>query len=228
MHYHLLNDIISGMAAYCCADGTAIRFQLTTKAVETDNSHNRIPYFLCGSQSEEESTLIVNTPVPNTRFPLRKPQERARHAHSFREFLSKENLSKSVNNQMAKANDADSQTLALCDGDNLSLESDEALSSGEQHGREKLSSSRKKKAVESTAIVCTDDVSTSRRAVDDEKSDFGGIPEVFPPKMVALHRVRWNMNMGSERWLCYGGASGVLRCQQIELSLTDKKWALKR
>lgn len=39
--------------------------------------------------------------------------------------------------------------------------------------------------------------------------------EVFPPKSVALHRVRWNTNKGSERWLCYGGAAGIIRCQRI-------------
>jgi general transcription factor 3C polypeptide 2 len=39
--------------------------------------------------------------------------------------------------------------------------------------------------------------------------------EVFPPKSVALHRVRWNVNKGSERWLCYGGAAGIVRCQRI-------------
>ncbi|KAM0826476.1 hypothetical protein ACQ4PT_068849 [Festuca glaucescens] len=39
--------------------------------------------------------------------------------------------------------------------------------------------------------------------------------EVFPPKSVALHRLRWNMNKGSEKWLCYGGASGIIRCQRI-------------
>jgi len=39
--------------------------------------------------------------------------------------------------------------------------------------------------------------------------------EVLPCKIVGLHGVRWNMNKGSERWLCYGGAAGILRCQRI-------------
>ena len=39
--------------------------------------------------------------------------------------------------------------------------------------------------------------------------------KVIPPNSVALHRVRWNMNKGSERWLCYGGAAGIIRCQRI-------------
>ncbi|KAI0519723.1 hypothetical protein KFK09_007182 [Dendrobium nobile] len=39
----------------------------------------------------------------------------------------------------------------------------------------------------------------------------------FPPKIVAMHKVRWNMNKGSGRWLCYGGAAGIVRCQAISL-----------
>ena len=39
--------------------------------------------------------------------------------------------------------------------------------------------------------------------------------KVIPPNSVALHQVRWNMNKGSERWLCYGGAAGIIRCQRI-------------
>uniref|UniRef100_A0A0E0G5E4 Uncharacterized protein n=1 Tax=Oryza nivara TaxID=4536 RepID=A0A0E0G5E4_ORYNI len=35
--------------------------------------------------------------------------------------------------------------------------------------------------------------------------------EVFPPKAVAMHRLRWTMNKGSEKWLCYGGAAGIIR-----------------
>lgn len=34
-------------------------------------------------------------------------------------------------------------------------------------------------------------------------------------KIVGMHGVRWNMNKGSERWLSYGGAAGILRCHQI-------------
>ena len=39
--------------------------------------------------------------------------------------------------------------------------------------------------------------------------------EKYPSKLVAVHRVRWNFNKGSERWLCYSGAAGIVRCQEI-------------
>ena len=48
------------------------------------------------------------------------------------------------------------------------------------------------------------------------------------PKMVAMHKVRWNVNKGSERWLCYGGAAGLVRCQEIVLSDFDRKLTMQR
>lgn len=81
--------------------------QLTTKAVETDHSHNRLPFFLCGSVTEKESTIIVNTPVSNSPFPL-KPPERGRYSESFRDLLSKSRI---AYNQMIKASTNDCQIL---------------------------------------------------------------------------------------------------------------------
>ncbi|KAL4560393.1 hypothetical protein LXL04_032544 [Taraxacum kok-saghyz] len=71
----------------------------------------------------------------------------------------------------------------------------------------------------SQALVCVDDVNEKQQHEEKEKEK----EESFPPKVVAMHRVRWNMNKGSERWLCYGGAAGILRCQEINLLGTKKK-----
>ena len=54
-------------------------------------------------------------------------------------------------------------------------------------------------------------VQGSEHGCSETKSDFLD----FPPKILAMHKVRWNMNKGSERWLCYGGAAGIARCQEI-------------
>lgn len=104
-----------------------------------------------------------------------------------------------------------------------------ALSDGDspeqQPKRPKLSSSRKKKPHESTSLITRDE---NTPGVDNEKPDSGNIPEVFPSKKTALHKVRWNLNKGSERWLCFGGANGLVRCQEIVFTAVDKKRALKR
>ncbi|KAL6574965.1 hypothetical protein OROMI_012250 [Orobanche minor] len=68
----------------------------------------------------------------------------------------------------------------------------------------------------------------SERSGDVEKQEI----EVFPPKIVAMHRVRWNVNKGSERWLCYGGAAGLVRFQQAiyrpPLTILFLRWPANR
>ncbi|KAK7342874.1 hypothetical protein VNO80_25832 [Phaseolus coccineus] len=207
---------ITGMLAYCGADGTVFRFQLTTKSVEADHARNPAPRFLCGSVTEENSNLVINTPVSNAPVPWKKPPVKGRCAESFRDLVSKTNPYKNALNQVPETSilDFDSQTLAIGGGENVDLlesGSEEALYSMKQPRSPKLNKGSKKKPED-----------------DNEKSDFGNIPETFPPKMAALHKVRWNMNKGSERWLCFGGACGLVRCQEIVYSDIDKKLALKK
>lgn len=64
-------------------------------------------------------------------------------------------------------------------------------------------------------MVCLDEEARNIQGKEMEKVEIGDDVEVLPSKMVAVHRVRWNMNKGSERWLCYGGAAGIIRCQEI-------------
>ncbi|XP_028782444.1 uncharacterized protein LOC114738545 [Neltuma alba] len=221
---------ITGMAAYCSADGSAVRFQLTAKEVESDHARNRVPHFLCGSFSEEGSTLTVSTPVSNAPFPLKKSFDKGRHAaSSFRGFLYESNANGSANNQMMTHSNLDSQALVLYDGDNSGLELAlvEAPTTADRPKKLKSSGGNKKKPVDSQALVCVEDESGGGLGGDNEMSG-GSVAEAFPPKIVAVHRVRWNMNKGSERWLCYGGAGGVVRCQEIVLSNIDKKYAAKR
>ncbi|RLN23131.1 uncharacterized protein C2845_PM07G29300 [Panicum miliaceum] len=128
-------DAVTSCAAYCGADGTAVCFQLTPRFWEKEPGRNRVPYFLCGSLSEEGENIKIGSgqqmsPLPNVPVVNKKEHE--------------------------------------------------------------------------------DDGTLNSKGVESPK-DF----EVFPPKSVALHRVRWNVNKGSERWLCYGGAAGIIRCQRI-------------
>ncbi|XP_027936826.1 uncharacterized protein LOC114191681 isoform X2 [Vigna unguiculata] len=225
---------ITGMLAYCGADGTAFRFQLTAKSVETDHARTRSRRFLCGSVTEENSNLVINTPISNAPFLWKKLPEKGRCAESFRDLLSKTNQYKNSLNQVAETSNFDSQTLGADADENVDLlesGSEEALYSMKKPKRPKVNSGSKKKPEESISVDCRDDdvpPITIIPEADNEKSDFGNIPEIFPPKMAALHKVRWNMNKGSERWLCFGGACGVVRCQEIVYSDIDKKWALKK
>lgn len=42
-----------------------------------------------------------------------------------------------------------------------------------------------------------------------------GTVENLPLKVVAVQQLRWNFNKGKEKWLAFGGAAGIVRCQYV-------------
>lgn len=73
----------------------------------------------------------------------------------------------------------------------------------------------------------TKELSISRPTTGQETSSFssgnrreerGEEMEHLPPKIVAMQRVRWNVNKGGEKWLCHGGTAGLVRCQELDFS----------
>lgn len=220
---------LTGMVAYCSADGTVHRFQLTAKAVEKDHSRNRPMHFLCGSVTEDESAITVNTPLDNTPVPLKKTVHDAGE-RSMRSFLIESNSSKSPNDKKGKnVLSSDNQPLALCYGNEPGEESegDMTLAALKNKQKPKSRSSSKKKEEDDQVMVCIDEEAMDIQGKENEKGEAGNGIEVLPPKAVAMHRVRWNMNKGSERWLCYGGAGGIIRCQEIRVPDIDKKMGKK-
>lgn len=209
---------LTGMAAYCTADGSVFHFQLTTKAVEKD-SRNRTPHFLCGRLTmNDSSTFIVHSPVPNVPIFLKKPvSETGEKQRCLRSLLNE-----SPNRHAPPVSDA--QPLAFAHDEDPGLESETEGTSN------KGSKSKAKKGKNNTieeeegdnrgALVCVkeDGDAEEGRRKEASTSSSSVKAERFPPKMVAMHRVRWNMNKGSERWLCYGGAAGIVRCQEIASS----------
>ncbi|KAJ6725390.1 RNA polymerase III TRANSCRIPTION INITIATION FACTOR COMPLEX SUBUNIT [Salix purpurea] len=210
---------LTGMVAYCSADGTVCRFQLTTKAVEKDPSRHRAPHFGCGSLSEDESAIIVGTPLPYTPLPLKKLVNDVGNNPKSKQPLS-------VSNKTAKIPTSNDLPLALCYGDDPGMDhgSDETLTATKSKSKPKSKSGSKQQEGEDQALVCIDD----KQDEESGKEGAGNVVESIPPKMVAVHRVRWNMNKGSERWLCSGGAAGIVRCQEIKMSDADICSARKR
>lgn len=166
----------TGYAAYCGADGTAVRFQLTSRFWEKEPGRNRVPYFLCGSLAEEGTVIKVggvlqHSPLPNVPLVAKKGPKA--------QDIQKEKLQTITNSEYV----------------------DPELREGQQ---------------ESKALVLVDpQIQESGGICNGTVNECPQNVEVFPPKSVALHRLRWNMNKGSEKWLCYGGASGIIRCQRI-------------
>lgn len=103
---------------------------------------------------------------------------------------------------------------------------EETLASLKKQKPSKSGSANKKKTEDNLQLAAIDDEPRSKDGKEDERAS--NKHEALPPKEVAMHRVRWNMNKGCERWLCYGGAAGIVRCHEIVLSEIDLKWAMKK
>lgn len=235
---------LTGLVAYCSVEGTAICFQLqlTSKSVERYFSRNRAPHFLCGSLTEEESTLTINTPLPNVPLPFKKSiSDSGEGPKSLRGFLTepkpvKQGLltdSKQANHakdKKAKGSSSQEQTLALCYDNYPRVESDpeETLAIFQGKMRPKSKNSEKSKAEEKQPLAMTSVEQTDTESQENGTGEAGHHEtEVLPAKILAMHRVRWNMNKGSERWLAYGGAAGIVRCQEVSVPLVGKKSAWK-
>lgn len=189
----------TGMVAYCGSNGTVLNFQLTSKAVDKDPHRNRTPHFLCGSLIDEDGILIVNTPLTNCPYPMKRSiNEWGNTPRSLRGFIYDSNRKR-----RAKEQKLDNQPLALCYGeDAVDEDLDQPISTLNDAKSKK---SKAKKAKEDRASIVKLDVNL------ETESEI----EAMPSKLVAMHKVRWNVNKGSRRWLCYGGASGIVRCQEI-------------
>ncbi|KAJ8532716.1 hypothetical protein K7X08_015605 [Anisodus acutangulus] len=174
---------VTGMVAYCGADGTAAWFQMTSR-MENDAIRNRTPHFLCGSFSEAESGISVVTPVPNIPF---------RMIYSGKQW--RDAIPRSPHGVNRTIEQSDQQPLALCYGNDPNVEggSDDELVAQKSNQTSKTKSKTTSKSTE---------------AEEEEPRRLKEKFEVLPPKNLSINRVRWNINKGSERWLCYGGTAG--------------------
>ncbi|XP_058087416.1 uncharacterized protein LOC131234503 isoform X2 [Magnolia sinica] len=94
------------------------------------------------------------------------------------------------------------------------------------NGKERKDPSKtiaKNKTSDAMSLVGEEEEQENPHSGEDEMGNSKPGIEPFPPKIVAMHKVRWNMNKGSERWLCYGGAAGIIRCLEIDLSTAPSR-----
>lgn len=188
---------------------------------------------MCEYLTEEESTITIHSP-PNIPFSLKKLSNKSEHPLSMRAILSDSMQSNEGNHKTATAPALENES-ALCSDVDVGVESgiEDTLMSIKKKNR---TQSKCKKGVENQKLDCSDEPNDDAQmdADVDGQTDAAVVPgsrdqfESLPPKSVAMHRVRWNMNIGSERWLCYGGAAGILRCQEIVLSTLDMKLMKKK
>ncbi|XP_042440866.1 uncharacterized protein LOC122026266 isoform X1 [Zingiber officinale] len=199
----------TGFVAYCCADGRTIRFQLTTRFVDKDPSRGRTPHFLCGSLLEENGSLKIYTPssAPLQQVPV--PQKKSSNG------LGTANSGA----QLVFDNEQTELALSQISGDGAVLSICSAAQAPQIKATQKSRDNKKKNEPGQMTNQLTIANKGRGLSVKSKTKTKGSEEEfqVFPPKILAIHRVRWNKNKGSQRWLCYGGTAGILRCQQIPL-----------
>ncbi|KAK1276570.1 hypothetical protein QJS04_geneDACA011783 [Acorus gramineus] len=210
---------LTGLVAYCTSDGFTLQFQvvylnlftdlhahvnqLTTKAVEKDPQRNRAPHFVCGSLTESDGNLALSTPLPGMPFPMQPSLSKWEDASS--------NQGRTIKNQV---------TDSLCGDDEAPSPLQELEDSSQNHDknagpRMKADQEKNRDMDRGRAQANLVGEGGEKDGACDPENNFHRF-RVFPPKMAAMHKVRWNMNKGSERWLCYGGAAGLIRCQKIQ------------
>ncbi|XP_039020965.1 uncharacterized protein LOC120152988 isoform X2 [Hibiscus syriacus] len=142
----------------------------------------------------------------------------------MRAFLTKSNPGKNAKDGKTIVPSSKKQTLALCDGNDPGVDSEpeETLAAMKTKLKQKSKSDGKKKADVDQALALRTEEPMQKENERTRKEAECGVDE-FPPKIVEIHRVRWNMNKGSERWLCYGGAAGIVRSQEINIPATPTR-----
>ncbi|XP_075673089.1 uncharacterized protein LOC142642588 isoform X2 [Castanea sativa] len=191
-----------------CADGTVLHFQLTSKAVDKVFSRNRTPHFLCGSLTEEESAITINTPLPNTPFLLKNSLNKSGDIPlSMLEIISVAQQVKRGKDKMAKGPRMDAQTssnchvnliAALCYGNDPGTESgpEEALTYSKSKKRPTCRSGNNNNREDDQTLVCRDEEPSKTEGKENGKIE-ARTNEVFPLKMVAMHKVMDQMGRNS-------------------------------
>ncbi|KAL0410078.1 UNVERIFIED_CONTAM: hypothetical protein Slati_3597500 [Sesamum latifolium] len=205
---------LTGMVAYCGEEGTTFCFQPTTRSVR-DPSRNRLHHYLCGSLSEEGTALIVASPSTNSLLQKRSPGMKRSGGAKDQEKRVKEQMAKSLTCN-------EPPTPAICWSDHVEEHgSDNSSVVIKKQAAKPKQSSKTQSQANQEIVLCRSYDAGQLQGEGSGKEEKGDGFEVFPPKIVAMHRVRWNVNKGREKWLCYGGAAGLLRCQEVDFSVLN-------
>ncbi|KXG33730.1 uncharacterized protein LOC8062105 isoform X1 [Sorghum bicolor] len=229
----------TGCVAYCGADGTAVYFQLNSRFWDKEPGRNRVPYFLSGSLSEEGENIKIGSrlqtsPLPNVPVMTKKG---SKPCQNIVQGLATNNVTGLLTCQLnSPTRNSDAVNPEVHDDqDNGQSEEQGAGAVNQEHDGDRDDGHSEEHAADMVNTEFGDDqddghseeqgtgaiilASPTKEENDGTWNSKGGESpkdlKVVPPNSVALHQVRWNMNKGSERWLCYGGAAGIIRCQRI-------------
>jgi len=217
--------------------------QLTEKAIVKEGNRYREPHYLCGAfaAESETGTISILSQYQATPAPMRKSMtEFGSTPRSRRGYLATRNQAMRGNGTPVPPLFSSPNETSLPDSNNPTAKKRKAASTKAKRGKkgEKRDESFALTLLEDDSkefvqllpstsgeleLVLGDQASPVE--VDRDGATPGSVQkpengisfgvERFPLRVVAVHRVRWNINKGRERWLAYGGAAGLVRCQQI-------------
>lgn len=188
----------------------------------------RTPHFLCGSLLEEDGSLKIYTPSPAPLQQVPVPQKKSSNglgtANRVIQLVSDNEQAEGAHSQISGKKQTEKYIFWSTSffGIYTHFQASCSLGDGAVPSVPSNSQAPQIKATQKNGPGQMTNQSTRANkgqglSVKNKTKNKGSEEEfqVFPPKILAIHRVRWNKNKGSQRWLCYGGAAGILRCQQI-------------
>ncbi|OAE32821.1 hypothetical protein AXG93_786s1200 [Marchantia polymorpha subsp. ruderalis] len=218
----------TGLVAYGGANGSVLQFQLTQKAVLKEGARAREPHFLCGAfeaNSEDGPLTLLSAKTIEPVQMKKSSTEWSSTPTSKRNFLASCSLdpeSGDVGQAATNSEDALVSKPKRAKG----IAATGTISQVNRHRDAQMNSLRRNS--DSSELVVAN-ISNAERGGEQSapQADVHSIStgplsgERFPCRNIAVHRVRWNCNYPKRQWLAYGGAAGLVRCQQV-YSLSKK------
>ncbi|CAM6093166.1 unnamed protein product [Calypogeia fissa] len=222
----------TGIVAYAGANGSVLQFQLTERAIVKEGARAREPHYLCGAfvANSEFGPVTLTSLEKTAPAQMRKSStEWSNRPRTMRGFLATctvDNESKQVGTGLELAVTADEfrNVARVRKKHSKALGKIRSKGASQSHRKadpELLPSYDDRMALVSLQISAPPvfelqeeqslTQNTNRRMMAKSLTPADNCP----CQRVSVHRLRWNCNPNREHWLAYGGAAGIVRCQQI-------------
>ncbi|KAL2642310.1 hypothetical protein R1flu_009897 [Riccia fluitans] len=215
----------TGLVAYAGATGSVLQFQLTEKAIVKEGARSRQPHYLCGAFAAESENGPIMLISANTNDPVQMKKSSTEWGNTP---TSKRNFLASCTLDPDNVATSDSRQLAVTCEDSAIPKPKRAkgiavtgtICQVNRH-RDAQKNSLIRNGDSKELVVANNSLSEGIEEPilpqSGASTACSGPPvyDRFPSRNIAVHRVRWNCNHRRRQWLAYGGATGILRCQEV-------------
>lgn len=229
----------TGVVAYAGADGSVLQFQLTERAIVKEGARSREPHYLCGAfkASSDVGPVTLTSSQKTAPAKMRKSStEWSSRPRTMRGFLA----TCTLDNESRRVSTGLELSVAAENSPVTRVRKKHSKAIGKIRSKD---TSQPYQKAELELLPCSDDrmalvpLQISAPAGFEVKEEQN-LPEQehslramnapapgqnLPRQKVSVHCLRWNCNPHREHWLAYGGAAGIVRCQQIFSMKTKQK-----